>query len=100
MVVPVQYKERQRAPTMALTSDNVLMLVKTMNQDLSFYDDLITFLGLFYAGKLVLSVSCSLFKGIHAHFLTKIWTTVDLAARYGKWAGNYTYFESKNTNSK
>ncbi|KAF4530479.1 hypothetical protein B566_EDAN014681 [Ephemera danica] len=73
-------------PIMALASDSVLMILKEMNRDLSFYDDIITFLGLCYAGKVALSVTCSLIKGIHAHFFTKICSTTDLTTSYGKWA--------------
>jgi hypothetical protein len=76
---------------MALTVDSVAMILKEMNRDLSFYDDLITFLGLYYAGKVFVSVSARIAKGVYAHFITKISSTTDLVARYGKWAGDYIY---------
>lgn len=74
---------------MALTVDSVAMILKEMNRDMAFYDDFITFLGLYYAGKVFVSVSARVAKGVYAHFITKISSTTDLVARYGKWAGDY-----------
>ncbi|XP_059490977.1 hydroxysteroid dehydrogenase-like protein 1 [Neocloeon triangulifer] len=71
---------------MAVGPDSVAMLLREMNRDFTFYEDLVTFLGLFYAGKLFLSIGRNVCKGVYSHFVTKLYSPVDLAAKYGKWA--------------
>jgi len=63
------------------------MLLREMNRDFAFYEDLVTFLGLCYAGKLAFGLGKTVCKGVYSHFVTKLFAQVDLAAKYGKWAG-------------
>ncbi|XP_065335671.1 inactive hydroxysteroid dehydrogenase-like protein 1 [Cloeon dipterum] len=71
---------------MAVGPDSIAMLLREMNRELSFYDDLVTFLGLFYASKLAFNIGKSVCKGVYSHFVTRLYSPTDLAAKYGKWA--------------
>jgi hypothetical protein len=72
---------------MAVDSMTVSMLLREMNREFSFYEDLVTFIGLCYAGKLALGLGKTLCTGFYSHFYTKLTAPIDLALKFGKWAG-------------
>jgi hypothetical protein len=78
-----------RRRDMTVDSMTVSMLLREMNREFSFYEDLVTFIGLCYAGKLAFGLGKTLCTGFYSHFYTKLTAPVDLATKFGKWAGEF-----------
>ncbi|XP_046406059.1 inactive hydroxysteroid dehydrogenase-like protein 1 [Ischnura elegans] len=70
---------------MALTSDSPLLLVREMTKTAMMCDEFFTVVGYFYVGKVLLSLTITIFKEIKVRVYSAFFP-VNLAAKYGKWA--------------
>lgn len=71
---------------MAVAVDSAYLLSNQIINDMIFYRDLLSVIGLFYVGKSAVSLSCKLFSSFRTHVLSKIWQTGRFPVIYGKWA--------------
>lgn len=71
---------------MAVAVDSACLLSKSIINDMMFYRDLLSAIGLFYIGKSAVSLSCKLVNCFRTHLLPKIWHTGSFPVLFGKWA--------------
>ena len=70
---------------MAVPVDSVNMFFDTILPELKRTEEVLSIIGLLFAGKITLTLLCDLLVGIRAHFWSRLWNK-NLVKRYGEWA--------------
>jgi len=81
---------------MALSVDRANVLFDEICSGLRPLRDGLILLGLIYAAKVTVSLSCGIFNGIRIFGLSRLWNP-DFKKKYGKWAGKNTVQKVNNS---